>query len=88
MEAFPEFKLTARPRAYDFRHHLAWANLNRWAEDGLDLNVMLPYLMRYMGHQNVSETLYYFHFVPEFFPAYKKMAAVLEDVIPEVPDEE
>lgn len=88
MEAFPDFELTTRPRAYDFRHHFAWSNLNRWATEGLDLNVMLPYLMRYMGHQSVSETLYYFHFVPEFFPTYKDMTSVLEDVIPEVPYEE
>lgn len=87
-KAFPDFVMTTRPRAYDFRHHFAWANLNRWAADGLDLNAMLPYLMRYMGHQNISETLYYFHFVPEFFPTYKELARPLEDLLPEVPDEE
>lgn len=88
LEAFPGFEMTTRPRAYDFRHHFAWSNLNRWAADGLDLNVMLPYLMRYMGHQSVSETLYYFHFVPEFFPTYKGMTSTLEDMIPEVVYEE
>ena len=88
LEAFPGFEMTTRPRAYDFRHHFAWTNLNRWASEGLDLNVMLPYLMRYMGHQTISETLYYFHFVPEFFPTYKTMTDSLEDVIPEVPYEE
>lgn len=88
MKAFPDFELKTRPRAYDFRHHFAWVNLNRWAAEGLDLNAMLPYLMRYMGHQSVRETLYYFHFVPEFFPTYRKMAEPLEDLIPEVPNEE
>ena len=88
MKAFPDFELKTRPRAYDFRHHFAWTNLNRWAAEGLDLNAMLPYLMRYMGHQSVRETLYYFHLVPEFFPVYRKMAEPLEDMIPEVPYEE
>jgi len=88
LEAFPDFEMTTRPRAYDFRHHFAWSNLNRWAAEGLDLNVMLPYLMKYMGHQSVSETLYYFHFVPEFFPTYKSMTSALEDIIPEVVYEE
>lgn len=87
-KAYPDFNLTTRPRAYDFRHHLAWANLNRWAAEGLDINVMLVYLMRYMGHQNVSETLYYFHFVPEFFPTFRKMTKSLEEILPEVPDGE
>ena len=86
-KAFPDYELTTRPRAYDFRHHFAWANLNRWAKDGLDVNAMLPYLMRYMGHQTVSETLYYFHFVPEFFPTYREMTSPLEEIIPEVPYE-
>lgn len=85
--AYPDFIITTRPRAYDFRHHLAWANLNKWAAEGLDVNVMLAYLMRYMGHQNVSETLYYFHFVPEFFPVFREMSKPLEDVLPEVPNE-
>lgn len=88
LEASPDFEMATRPRAYDFRHHFAWSNLNRWAAEGLDLNVMLPYLMRYMGHQSVSGTLYYFHFVPEFFPTYKSMTDALEDVIPEVSYEE
>lgn len=44
--------------------------------------------MRYMGHQSVRETLYYFHFVPEFFPVYRRMTEPLEGVIPEVPYEE
>lgn len=88
IRAFPDFELKSRPRAYDFRHHFAWTNLNRWASEGLDLNAMLPYLMRYMGHQSVRETLYYFHFVPEFFPTYRNMAEPLEDMIPEVPYEE
>ena len=86
--AFPDFEMSTRPRAYDFRHHFAWANLNRWAAEGLDVNAMLPYLMRYMGHQTVKETLYYFHFVPEFFPTYRELSSTLEDMIPEVPDEE
>lgn len=86
-EAYPEFILTDRPRSYDLRHHFAWANLNRWASEGMDMNVMLAYLMRYMGHQNISETLYYFHFVPEFFPTFCEMTSDTENILPEVPDE-
>jgi len=87
-QAYPDFIHDSRPRAYDFRHHFAWTNLNRWAAEGLDVNVMLPYLMRYMGHQCISDTLYYFRFVPEFFPTYADMSRVTEDIIPEVQYEE
>lgn len=83
--AFPDFNRDLYPRAYDFRHHFAWANINRWASEGLDVNAMLPYLMKYMGHSSVNQTLYYFHFVPDFYPTYRKMITGSEDIIPEVP---
>lgn len=84
-KAFPDFNNDHYPRAYDFRHHFAWANINKWAAEGLDVNAMLPYLMKYMGHASVNQTLYYFHFVPDFYPEYKAMASASEDIIPEVP---
>lgn len=88
MKAFPDFTPLSKPRAYDFRHHFVWANLNRWAQEGLDVNVMLPYLARYMGHENIKSTLYYFRFVPDFFPVFADMSKPLEYILPEVPFEE
>jgi integrase len=87
-KAYPDFPKGSRPRAYDLRHHFAWANLNGWAAEGLDINVLLPYLMRYMGHKHIKETLYYFHFVPEFFPVYNNLVVGTDSVLPEVPYEE
>lgn len=87
-KAFPNFLLLSRPRAYDFRHHFVWANMNRWAKEGLDVNVMLPYLIKYMGHQHIKSTLYYFRFVPDFYPTFADMAKPLESILPEVPYEE
>ena len=75
------------PRLYDFRHHFAWATINRWAREGTDVNSMLPYLMRYMGHNCIKHTLYYFRFVPDFYPDYKRISCQLNDRLPEVPDE-
>lgn len=87
-EALPHFHSPIKPRAFDFRHHFAYANLNRWAEQGKDVNVMLAFLMRYMGHTNIQSTLYYFHFVPEYFGAFAQKARALESLVPEVPHEE
>ncbi len=87
-EAFPHFNSPIKPRAFDFRHHFAYANLNRWAEQGKDVNVMLAFLMRYMGHSSIQSTLYYFHFVPEYFGAFAQKAQALESLVPEVPHEE
>lgn len=88
-QTFPDWdKSISRPRAYDFRHHFVWANLNRWVKEGKDINAMLPYLVRYMGHQHLSSTLYYFRFVPEFYPVFTKLTKSLEDILPEVSYEE
>lgn len=88
LRAYPDFEKTfKRPRAYDFRHHFVWANLNRWAEEGKDVNAWLPYISKYMGHQHLNNTLYYFRFVPEFFTTYTKLASNLEKLLPEVPYE-
>ena len=43
-----------QPRPYDFRHHFAYANIERWAREGKDVAAMLPYLSRYMGHATHS----------------------------------
>jgi integrase len=85
-QAFPEWDRKL-PRIYDLRHHFAWATINRWAREGSDVNAMLPYLMRYMGHNCIKHTLYYFRFVPDFYSDYRIMSSKLNDRIPEVPDE-
>lgn len=46
-----------KPRAYDFRHHFACANIMRWSMEGKNVHVMLPYLMRYMGHASLESRI-------------------------------
>lgn len=36
-----------------------------WIEDGHDLLNRLPYLSEYMGHTDLSATMYYIHLLPE-----------------------
>lgn len=73
-----------KPRAYDFRHHFACANIMRWSKEGKDIHAMLPYLMRYMGHTGLESTYYYIHLIPDFFPEYSKLTISTEELIPEV----
>jgi len=73
-----------RPRAYDFRHHFALSNLNRWIAAGVDVNSKLPYLTRYMGHSCMESTDYYLHLVPEFFQLFSEKVKMTESVLPEV----
>lgn len=77
-----------KPRAYDFRHHFACANIMRWSAEGKDTHAMLPYLMRYMGHASLESTYYYIHLIPDFFPQYRDLTASAADLIPEVEEYE
>lgn len=73
------------PRVYDFRHTFATNRLYQWLKEGKDLTTCLPYLSTYMGHAQLSDTAYYIHLVPEFFPQMAQMdMGKFECLIPEV----
>lgn len=80
--ANPE-KKDCHVRVYDFRHHFAFENLNRWVREGKDVNTMIVYLMKYMGHASIKGTRYYLHLVPEFFPTYEEVVRSFENILPE-----
>lgn len=73
-----------QPRPYDFRHHFAYANLERWMSDGTDVTAMLPYLARYMGHATFDSTYYYVHTSPDFMDAYPAITRESQSLLPEV----
>lgn len=80
--------VTPRPRAYDFRHHFACANIMKWMNEGKDVHAMLPYLMTYMGHSSLESTYYYIHLIPEFFSKYNELSSISDELLPEVEDYE
>ena len=73
-----------RPRPYDFRHHFAYANIERWMRQGKDTAALLPYLSRYMGHASFESTYYYVHTSPDFMHAYADLAATSASLLPQV----
>ena len=73
------------PRVHDFRHTFAVKRLNLWVQEGKDLQAYLPYLSMYLGHVHFTDTDYYLHFVPEFFPLFKeKTLEKYAHLLPEV----
>lgn len=78
---------TSPVRVYDLRHHFALTNLNRWIKEGKNIDSMILYLMKFMGHVSLDSTYYYLHLIPAFFPTYTHMTRALSDVLPEVDDE-
>jgi integrase len=73
-----------QPRPYDFRHHFAYANVERWMANGVDVTAMLPYMARYMGHATVESSYYYIHTSPDFMDTYAEIAEAAGSVLPEV----
>ena len=73
-----------QPRPYDFRHHFAYANVERWAKQGKDVTAMLPYLARYMGHASIDSSYYYIHTSPDFIHDYAHIMAESQTLLPEV----
>lgn len=64
-----------QPGPYAFRHHFAYANLERWMARGDDVTGLLPHLSRYMGHAGFASTYYYVHTSPDFLAAYADLTA-------------
>ena len=73
-----------KPTIHDFRFTFVVNRMNRWAEEGLDLQVMMPYLSRYLGHKSTNETFYYYYLVSDAYRTVAKKDSVACDVIPEV----
>lgn len=73
-----------KPTVHDFRFTFVVSRMNRWAEDGIDLQVMMPYLSRYLGHKSTKETFYYYHLVSDAYRTVAKKDTYADAVIPEV----
>jgi integrase len=53
------------PTIHSLRHTFAVNNIIKWVRQGKDVNAMLPYLSRYMGHVGVASTQVYLQSVEE-----------------------
>jgi integrase len=67
---------TGGPHPHSLRHGFAVANLRRWAAEGADLAVTLPYLACYMGHADLRGTQYYLRLTADAYPEVMARAQV------------
>ena len=59
--------------------------MQRWLDDGSDLNAKLPFLRAYMGHDSFAQTAYYIHLLPTNLTQSTAVDwAVFDTLIPEV----
>jgi integrase/recombinase XerD len=57
------------PCLMSFRHTFAVTCLQRWYQQGLDVQALLPHLSVYLGHVNPQESYWYLTSVPELLSA-------------------
>ena len=72
------------PTIHALRHTYVVLRMNKWMEEGEDLQVMLPYLSRQLGHTSTNETFYYYHQVLDAFRIIRQKDTLASRVIPEV----
>lgn len=71
------------PTPHDLRFTFITHRINQWALEGKDIDSMMPYLSRYVGHTNLQETYYYYHVSEELFDVIRNKDTVSAAVIPE-----
>lgn len=71
-----------KPTVHDFRFTFVVNRMNLWAEEGLDLTVMMPYLSRYLGHKSTNETFYYYFLIKDAYKTIAKKDTIAGYVIP------
>ena len=75
-------KVDRKPTIHCFRHGFVIARINEWFDSGQDVDAMIPYLSRYLGHGSVAETYYYFKFIDRAFPEIRDRVKRFDDIVP------
>lgn len=60
------------PTIHTLRNCFVIHIITKWTEEGLDLDTMVPYLCRHLGHRGMQESYSYFHQIDKQFPALQK----------------
>lgn len=81
-----EFAATCadKPVVHDLRFGFITDRVNHWALDGIDVEVMMPYLSQYVGHKDLQNTYYYIHTSEQLRDVIAKYDVTGASAIPEV----
>ena len=77
-----------KPTVHDLRFTFVTDRINLWTMGGTDLDVMMPYLQKYLGHKNLQDSYYYYHNSRMLYEAIRIKDMTAAQVIPEVTDYE
>lgn len=73
------------PTPHSLRHTYTVHRIDSWVKNGENLNEMMPYLSRQLGHSSPLETYYYYHMLATSFEIIEEKG---RNLIPEVNDYE
>lgn len=76
------------PSVHSLRHTFVVNRINTWIKEGYDMENMMPYLSRYLGHKTIDETHYYYHLAAAATDIIRSRDMLSDRVIPEVIDYE
>jgi len=77
-----------KPTVHDLRFSFVTERINLWVSENVNVDLMMPYLSKYLGHKSVSETYYYYHTTKQLFDGIRSKDSRLDDILPEVPEYE
>lgn len=82
-ESFPNAKGNL-PSPHSLRHSYICTKVSQWMFENKDINVMMPYVSKYLGHANINETYYYYENSKSVFHLLEKYDKHSMNIIPEV----
>ena len=77
-------KCCKKPTVHSLRFTFVVNRINQWVKEGEDINLMIPYLSKHLGHKSVKETFYYYYYVTEANDIVRNKDRLGKSVIPEV----
>jgi integrase len=80
----PYATLHKEPTIHSLRHCFVVRRMNEWITQGLNIDVMMPYLSRYLGHSSIQESYYYYHSLDSRSPALRMHIEANGEAVPEV----
>jgi integrase len=61
------------PTVHSLRHTYVVMKLNQWMDEGIDINTMMPYLAKQLGHSSIDGTYYYYHTTESYSCLVRKL---------------
>jgi integrase len=74
------------PTIHSLRHTYVVMIMNKWMEKNIDVEAMMPYLSRQLGHSSVDGSQYYYHTTKESIPLIRQLDKSSKAVIPKIDD--